>query len=98
MTDKQYEEGLYRRYVAGEGIGDGATHWYEYDRDEQAERDAALGAAMRKVLVWDSGHSMDARDVQQISEYDAVDCGELGKEMLVAAAAAMEAADAVPSD
>jgi hypothetical protein len=42
MTDKHYEVGLYRRYVAGEGIGPGATHWYEYDRDEQAERDVRL--------------------------------------------------------
>jgi hypothetical protein len=50
--DKQYEPGLYRRYVVTVPYIDGVvdTSWHEYDRDEQAERDVALGKAVRAVL------------------------------------------------
>ncbi len=43
---RKYEEGLYRRYVATGTAYDsendvGITSWYEYDRDEPAERAVA---------------------------------------------------------
>lgn len=53
MSGKHYEEGLYRRYATGGDSWDseeGQTHHYEYDRDEQAERNAALGAAVATAL------------------------------------------------
>ena len=48
---KQYEAGLYRRYVAGEGLGDRATHWFEYDRDPAAERAVAAWESVRAAIT-----------------------------------------------
>lgn len=48
---KHYELGLYRRYVAGEGISDGSTHWFEYDRDPAAERAVAAWERVRAVCA-----------------------------------------------
>ena len=46
---KQYEEGLFRCYVAGGDPWDlpqGQTHYLEYDRDKQAERAVAAWEAV----------------------------------------------------
>ena len=54
MTERKYEEGLYRCYVAGGDQWDspeGQTHYLEYDRDEQAERDVRFTRAIMRVVL-----------------------------------------------
>ena len=59
--DREYEEGLYRCYVAGGDPWDlpqGQTHYLEYDRDPAAER--AVAAWERVVAAWNpDGNSGD---------------------------------------
>jgi hypothetical protein len=48
MSD--YEEGLYRRRELNYHPEDEEDPYYEYDRDPAAERDAALGKAVREAI------------------------------------------------
>ena len=54
MTERKYEEGLFRCYVAGGDPWDspeGQTHYLEYDRDKQAERDVRFARAIMRVVL-----------------------------------------------
>ena len=94
---KQYEEGLYRRYVAGGDPWDlpqGQTHYLEYDRDKQAERNEALGRAVRQVVEGNDPKSSQIMAAElreyvlysrQVSPDD-----ELGKDIMLATADALE--------
>ena len=47
---REYEPGLYRRYVVAEGDPLDPAHsscWHEYDRDMEAEHNEALGFVTR---------------------------------------------------
>lgn len=54
---------LYRRKVVGqadfEGDKDAVTLHYEYERDEQAEKDAELGAMVRRLWLVCGGECPD---------------------------------------
>ena len=94
---RRYEEGLFRCYVAGGDPWDspeGQTHYLEYDRDKQAERNEALGRAVRQVVEGNDPKSSQIMATElreyvlysrQVSPDD-----ELGKDIMLATADALE--------
>ena len=104
MTERKYKEGLFRCYVAGGDPWDspeGQTHYLEYDRDKEAERNEALGKALRRVVEGNDPKSSQIMAAElreyvlysrQVSPDD-----ELGAEIMLAIADALEkeAVDAV---
>ena len=97
MTERKYKEGLFRCYVAGGDPWDspeGQTHYLEYDRDKQAERNEALGRAVRQVVEGNDPKSSQIMAAElreyvlysrQVSPDD-----ELGKDIMLATADALE--------
>ena len=84
MTERKYEEGLYRCYIErGGDDGPGASHWHEYDRDEQAERAVAT---WERVAAWISeqdgeaglAECLDAMTrAQLVNQRDAIELAEI---------------------